>query len=158
MHTTLIKNIGQKNAPFNRSLTINYWKNKAFSVAENILSNSLETLVGRLVFSLDEMTVLLSEVYEEASQLSAEEAAEVCPKVQTLQKTITRQRNRFKGINYMDSRMVQKKFYTLVRLTNRLEARLRKQMYQDAPHIPTPDYIKEKMRANSKKAIINGLS
>lgn len=153
MATTLIHNIGEKKRPFNWSLTVEYWKNRANRLFLGFLEGMKDKMTKRIVFQLDDTAVTLMNVYDEANNISIQEAKEVYPDIKELRKVVTKQRNRFRKVDYVDSPDVKRKFQKLVHLANRLEARVQKKMYQAEQPEPAPDYIKKKMRENSRKMV-----
>lgn len=155
MATTLLHNIGQKKRPLNRSLTIEYWKNRANRFLLGFLENMLDKLAEKVIFQLDDTASTLMEAYEEADNISVQEAEEAYPDIKEIRKLITKQKKKFAEVDYADSKEVERKFHKLVRLANRLEARVQKKMYQEEQPEPAPDYIKDKMRENSRKMVEN---
>ena len=157
MSTILLHNIGDKNRGFNFRLTKNYWFAKVSSIALDYLRETLNKLINKTLFRIEEIRVLLEEVYKEAEHADPKEAEEALRFIVTLRKSITKQNKKFSSIDYAESLELGKAFTNLVRLINRIEARVQSRIYSNSEVNKTPDYIKEKMTFNSKKAVSNAL-
>ncbi|GAB5408371.1 MAG: hypothetical protein BalsKO_07360 [Balneolaceae bacterium] len=157
MSTILLHNIGDKNWGFNFRLTKSYFLAKINSIALDFLQGELNKLIDKTVFRTEEFRVLLEEVYKEAKNAPSDESKEVISIIITVRKSITKQNKRFSTINYAERKDLKDSFLDLVRLVNRLEARLNSNIYSDIDINKTPDYIKDKMALNSKKAVTNAL-
>lgn len=157
MATMLIHNIDQKGRLFNRSLTIEYWKERVPKIFLSLFEDGLDQVVKKVIFQLDDTASSLITVYKEADEISVGEAKVIYPQVQDLRKIISKQNRRFTEIGYADSEEIEVKFNKLVHLANRLEAKVQKQIYREEEPESAPYYIKEKMKDNSRKAFRDAL-
>lgn len=154
---TLLHNIGDKNRAFDIRLTKDYWLTKLQTATVSFLEDILKKLTNKSLHHISELTLMLQEVYKESKNIDSEEAEEALPIIKKLRETITKQNSKFASIEYGHNEELRTAFVYLVKLVNRIESSVQKQLYNDSEVLETPAHIKEKMASNSKKAIENAI-
>jgi len=150
---TLLHSVGGNNKRLDVVLTLDYWVTKIVSHLEGFLNR----LTGKVLVNIRKNTSLLHKAYKTADTITSEEAQQVYPRIIELREIITRQNRRFASIEYGQNPELKTAFISLVRMINRTEARIHKQLYKEFHTNETPSYIKDKMAENSKKMIGNAL-
>lgn len=149
----LLNNIGDDNWSFDWRLTKNFFLAKIENIQFFYHKKLLSRVIEKTIFRIRELSLLLNEVYKETLNIKQDEAVAAYPVIIKIRKTITKQNKRFRTINYADSEELKRVFISLVRLVNRIEARLLKKKNDENKIIETPKHIKEKMALNSKKIV-----
>tara|TARA_R110002126_G_scaffold53886_2_gene145944 strand:+ start:5060 stop:5554 length:495 start_codon:yes stop_codon:yes gene_type:complete len=153
----LLNNIENKNKGFNRRLTINYWITSFKSYAISFLENLLDGLIDKTVSRVIENRVQLLELYQVANDIQLEEAREAYPHIINVRKIISKQNNNFANIDYAGREDLKVEFTKLVKLVNRIEARIYSKTFKKDNSEPIPDYIKKQVISNSQEIIGNAL-
>jgi len=153
----LLNNIENKNKGFNNRLTINYWLTHIQGLAISYLDNYLEGLIDKTVSRVNENRVQLMELYQVANDIQLEDAKKAYPHIVNIRRIITKQNKKFASIDYADRKDLKVEFTKLVKLVNRIEARVYSKTFKKEEREPIPDYIKKQVISNSQKIIGNAL-
>jgi|GEM_PF-2987062 hypothetical protein len=153
----LLNNIENQNKGFDRRLTINYWITSFQGYAISFLEELLDNLIDKTVSRVTENRVQLLELYQVANDIQLEEAREAYPHVVNIRKIISKQNSNFANIDYAGREDLKIEFTKLVRLVNRIEARVYSKTFEKNKKEPLPGYIKKQVISNSQKIIGNAL-
>ena len=157
MNAILTKKDNKIESPSEWDFNIYYILNYLSPILVGPLKLILRYQVGKLNTQLDGLINDLYELYLDVENASSEEASEMYESVRDIRKSATKQKNRLKDLNLVENKNLAKRFYRLVRLSNRVEARVQKKMYSDKEVEGVSEDIKNNIIKNSNEIVGNAL-